>query len=600
LLYALDYLTIPTMNTRSLSRSRRLAPSFLVASIATLLAGPARADEFQWDLDLSTPGAQGSGGSWFGGNYWLNGGINYAWSAVPFGSDVFFGGFGGTITTNSDISLGNIRFGANYTLTSTGNRTLTLGGGTIEVAPAVNATVNMVLTGSNGLTKNGAGTLSFTKSPTYTGDTWVKAGTLSVFNGAGLPDTTNVIVSSGAQLTVLGNDTIGSLAGDGTVQINFSIGTGTLTAGGSNASTIFAGTITGDGSFAKSGSGSLTLSGLNTFTGGFSVFGSGSVSVESLANKGVPSPIGAGSSMVINGTLAVTKPGNFSTDRDIVLNGGTLSLPDAGTTVTFTKEFYPFSSGSLHKAGAGTLVLPSSSGGNGSKSIFVDAGTVVAGANSLSSVFTITVNQGATLKLLSNQNMGGLHGAGVVDLGANALEFNGGNFSGLIIGTGSLRVGAGFLTGLSTFSGGAQILSSVSINRLGNAGENSPLGLGALTLGTASSPGRIYYDGPNNDQSNRSITLAPGGGEIVVVRNVLTLDGLITGTGMLTHISGALVLTNPANSWTGGVSAAGGTLSFSTLADAGTPSPLGAGSSIGLQSGAPFALQGSINLPTVP
>src|SRR5439155_18793679 len=57
--------------------------------------------------------------------------------------------------------------------------------------------------------------------------------------------------------------TIGSLEGDGSVFL----GPRTLTIGGNNQSTTFAGLIQNSGSLIKIGSSTLTLSGANTYTG---------------------------------------------------------------------------------------------------------------------------------------------------------------------------------------------------------------------------------------------------------------------------------------------------------------------------------------------
>ena len=58
-------------------------------------------------------------------------------------------------------------------------------------------------------------------------------------------------------------ETAGSIAGAG----NITLGTATLTAGGTNASTTFSGVISGTGGFTKAGTGTTTLSGVNTYTG---------------------------------------------------------------------------------------------------------------------------------------------------------------------------------------------------------------------------------------------------------------------------------------------------------------------------------------------
>jgi autotransporter-associated beta strand protein len=73
-----------------------------------------------------------------------------------------------------------------------------------------------------------------------------------------------VSVASGATYDLAGSDTIGSIAGAGTVALN----SYTLTAGGLNTSTEVSGPITGAAaSLVKVGTGTLTLSGANTYSG---------------------------------------------------------------------------------------------------------------------------------------------------------------------------------------------------------------------------------------------------------------------------------------------------------------------------------------------
>ena len=95
---------------------------------------------------------------------------------------------------------------------------------------------------------------------TYLGHTNIAAGTLTV-TGL-LPDSTAVSVSSGATYDVDSTDTIGSIAGAGSVELAKGI---TLTAGGNNTSTTFSGDISGDGDFTKNGSGTFSISSDNSF-----------------------------------------------------------------------------------------------------------------------------------------------------------------------------------------------------------------------------------------------------------------------------------------------------------------------------------------------
>ena len=106
---------------------------------------------------------------------------------------------------------------------------------------------------------------------------WLGTGTatfpwqLLVSSNVSLPSATPVVISGGGTLDLnYTSQTIGSLASsDSTTQVLVRIGT--LTTGGNNTSTTFAGSISGDGALIKTGSGIFTLTGTNTYTGGTTV-----------------------------------------------------------------------------------------------------------------------------------------------------------------------------------------------------------------------------------------------------------------------------------------------------------------------------------------
>jgi len=132
------------------------------------------------------------------------------------------------------------------------------------------------ITGAIGLTKLGGGTLILSGTNTYTRNTTISGGTLAVSGGAAIPGSGTVVLAdvSGAALSLLSDQTIGSLAGGGASGGNVDLGEFALTVGANNASTTYAGAISGSGSLTKVGSGILTLAGANTYTGGTIIAGS--------------------------------------------------------------------------------------------------------------------------------------------------------------------------------------------------------------------------------------------------------------------------------------------------------------------------------------
>ena len=123
-----------------------------------------------------------------------------------------------------------------------------------------------VIEGSGGFTKSGTGKLILSGSNIYEGSTTIEEGQLWVEGG--LPDETQVIVKKGSYYNVYSSDEVGSIEGEGSIEIATDA---TLTVGGNNESTDFSGQIygssRGSASLMKVGSGRLTLSGSNRYLG---------------------------------------------------------------------------------------------------------------------------------------------------------------------------------------------------------------------------------------------------------------------------------------------------------------------------------------------
>ncbi|HEX4052694.1 MAG TPA: autotransporter-associated beta strand repeat-containing protein [Tepidisphaeraceae bacterium] len=109
-------------------------------------------------------------------------------------------------------------------------------------------------------------------SPTQIGELYSSNIVTSIGGGGQyLPLNTPVnITTSGAALDLNNQvQTIGSLAG--VAGSSVLLGSGTLTTGGNNTSTTFAGSISGSGGLIKQGTGTMTLDGVNSYTGGTKV-----------------------------------------------------------------------------------------------------------------------------------------------------------------------------------------------------------------------------------------------------------------------------------------------------------------------------------------
>jgi MYXO-CTERM domain-containing protein len=256
------------------------------------------------------------------GNLQLQGGISLA-NAVTLNSTGTSGGgaidnFAGNNTLSGPVTVtGASRIQSDAgTLTVAGN--VGLGTNTLNVGGASNTVINGAISGTGGLTKDGAGTLTLGTANSFTGATAINAGTIianatSVFN-----NTAALTVASGAALNLNNlSQTIGSLAGGGAV--NFGSG-GTLNLTGGSAT--FSGTLAGAGTIYLGAGATLTL-GANFNNSGINI-------------------ILAGGTLNLNGTTDtfgnITVSGNsvldFGASTASVLNSSSLTMSNSSVALT--------------------------------------------------------------------------------------------------------------------------------------------------------------------------------------------------------------------------------------------------------------------------
>jgi len=150
----------------------------------------------------------------------------------------------GSVTKNKGASAQTLQLSG----TSTGNQvTGTIADGTAVVS----------------LTKAGAGTWTLSGNNSYTGATTISAGTLKAASITAFSPNSAVTISGTGKLDLdNNNNTIGSLAGSGSVLTGTGAG-GALTTGGNNTSTAYTGSITGNGGITKIGTGTMTLNNIS-------------------------------------------------------------------------------------------------------------------------------------------------------------------------------------------------------------------------------------------------------------------------------------------------------------------------------------------------
>ena len=442
----------------------------------------------------------------------------------------------GSIADASDIYLRSSS--GVYDVDSTDTIQTVYGSGSVELASGITLTagdstdftLSGVMSGAGSFTKAGSGAFTLSAANTYTGDTTISAGTLTV--SGTLADTTDVINSG--TYDVDATDTIQSLSGSGAVELASGI---TLTTGDGGDDTV-SGVISGAGSFTKAGAGTLTFSANNTYTG--------------------DTTISAGT-LKLTGTLAdttdVINSGTYDVDTTDTIqslsgsgavelaSGITLTTGDGGDD---TVSGVISGAGALTKAGSGTLTLSGSNTYTGST-------TLSAGLISISA----TNNLGATPGSADADNLifngGGLNSTGTFSLAPNkgmTLSSSGTintdtsttlTYDGIITGSGNfIKDGSGsmVLSATNTYTGN----TTISAGTLEVSGQ---LGSGSYS-GTVANSGIFSYSSSSNQ----------------------TLSGVISGSGSLEKSSSSILTLSATNTYSGDTTISAGTLKMTgTLAD---------------------------------
>lgn len=349
---------------------------FLLASSLLAASNSAHAQtSYFWDADGAASAGTGGSGIWdTGSSLWRNGtatGPLEQWpSTDPSTAYAQLAGTAGTLTLNSDsvnLNLNRIVFGTTgYEVAgpTSGTATLNLSGTApqINTGASIIATISAKISGSTGLTKTGAGTLTLSGTNSYTGATTVSSGTS---NAGGI---TNV---SGDQSAADGGWSI-----NGESVVNFQEGSTVAVRAGSNI--VFANggsarTLNAYGTVTTGSTSNLTLRGRSTLNleSGADWTQGGTLTIQPLnSGFGATMNVKSGASFTYNGTanitLAKSTSGN-SGSATLTLSGGTfttsrgLSNTNAGTGDGTTR--LNFSNGGSLKLSAdiASLILQGSS-----------------------------------------------------------------------------------------------------------------------------------------------------------------------------------------------------------------------------------------------
>jgi autotransporter-associated beta strand protein len=543
------------------------------ASNAAIIAALVPPTSFTWN---------GSGAN----NNWSTS-LNWAGGTAPAvsGNSLNFAGSTRTApNVDANYSITGLTFSNNassFTIGSDNSSSLTLAGNllnnsanaqtlslplTVDIASTFTTTTNLTLSGGlsglGSVTKTGNGVLQLSTANTFSGQTTIAGGAVKLSDANALQNST-VVINAANGLTFsnsIGTFNVGGLNGTNTTAlVDSSSAAVTLSVGANNAGTTYSGILTGAGSLAKVGTGTLVLNGASTYSGGTTV-SAGILAAQNAVAPGMISPFGAGSVTVNNGSVLElgyapnNAFGSYSISNNVVLDGGSLYAFDASHRVTgnLTIGAGGASVGSTFDAPWETLVEA-----NFPKALFFDGlltgtgnltvqHTGWAGGNAWNTSCAVFGSQGTAAQntysgaVTVNPMVAGNGGSYLYVAGTNVfanatISLTGDNnattgrmgIASLLFGNGTVD-GPGYLT-LGGLAGGGSVLLADTILFSGGAGYSTGAPV-ALTVGN------------NNSTTTYSGVMSGAGSLIKVGSGTMTLSGANTYTGNTTLNGGSLIL----------------------------------------------------------
>ena len=402
------------------------------------------------------------------------------------------------------------------------------------------------------LRKSGSGTLTLSGTNTYGGGTIMRGGTLSVSHNSNLGDTAGELTFDGGILQIAGT-TFGSMSRT----VNVSDGGGEFNIADPNHTFTFNGRLEGFNEFAKSGPGTLSLTGNNSSYDGTVYAKEGTLGV------GINDSLGNSTDVRIDaGALVLVEDdegwGGFVGDGELDLGGYLIEVGRDNDDMEFDGTIS--GTGQVTKSGDGTMTLTGDNtfsgvltvnggavalrGNNNAMSGTIHVlsnRTLYAGINdSLSDQTLVTLEAGATLTMEEGDRWGSLSGAGDVDLGSYSSGVGYDNtdteFGGSITGTGSFtKGGSGTMTlsGSSDWTGGTIIEGGVLLVSHDSALGGGDVALVGGSLVVADGAGTLSVGGDYTQGSGGTLEIELGGTAPGTEHDQLNVTGTATLAGTL-------------------------------------------------------------------
>ena len=447
-------------------------------------------------------------------------------------------------------------------------------------------TLSGVIAGAGDVTFDGL--INLGGANTFTGGAFLASGTLQLANSLALQASTLNFDGGSLVFNGITAATLGGLSGANSAQnlslLNTVSAPVALTVGGNNATTVYAGQLSGSGSLIKAGTGTLTLSNA-TYTGNTTIAAaSGSLTVAggSFGSAGATITLGLANGLNVTGGTATAANLNIGLVGGQTGAGGSLAGSASAAFNTLTMgasgntagNFIINTTGSASlgtvavRRNAGAVTTPSTTLGltiaygavTAASVTIAQSGVAGRGADLNISGGSLTIaDTSATGKFAINSSAGN----GFVTMTGGALTYLGTDGLLASVGAGvsgvSIRGGIATLTGVTLNSGNAAgVTSSLVVSNggtlyLGSVGLvlNQPsatvftsLGNGGATLGAVADWSSIA---PITLTGSTTFKAADGSN---VARNI-SLGGILSGVGGLTKTGGGTVTLNGTNTYTG-------------------------------------------------
>lgn len=400
-----------------------------------------------------------------------------------------------TLTGSITVSAGTLKIGDSGTSGSlSGNL---INNSAVVFDRADDSSLPGTLTGTGGITKQGAGMLTLGTASNFAGQVTVNAGKIALGTTNLGKAAVTVNIDNGIVPDNGGNVTVGALSGSGDLALS-----GTLTTGGGGGNSDYSGDLSGTGKIIH-GTTTLRLSGNNTLTGNNRIRTGGSVILASSQATGTGQWL-----LDLGTTLQV----DIDSPDLVVTNlsgSGTFNV-GANQAKIVSKGFYGWD-GDIQ--GTNTINFTTGSGSTHLQSANSFSGTAIISGH------TVGIDHTNALALATVQKDGGTISYAVTDATFGALA----GTSSFALPTGTLTVGGKNVD--SAFSGvlsGSGQLTKTGTGRLALNGLNTFTGTTTVQTGTLGGTGTLA--GPL--VVDAGATLSPGNSVgTFTVNNSVTLNG---------------------------------------------------------------------------